>query len=272
VLRLEFEGWFQCRLATDPDPADEPRGVSGWSFAVGGEPDLDRVIRFHDPVALRSEGPPVGVRVVHVRVAGGGRPDHPLMGAKVDLIGDPRFEGRNGLIAEDGREPVHPFHLRVSGGGMTLERDDPLDRGGSPIHEVDPATLERRMGGGLQFGPEVPAATGVTDPAAHLKRRLKTLRQARDVERDPDTRAALATRVWALEDEDTQRKRLAGLRGFVAYDFAIGEQGGSGTAAGGIDSDIDLSAPWPISFWFGGWDADTLCAYARGSLGVPFRA
>ena len=37
---LKFTGWFQCRLATDPDPTDEPRGVSGYVRAVAGEPDL----------------------------------------------------------------------------------------------------------------------------------------------------------------------------------------------------------------------------------------
>ena len=33
-------GWFQCRLATDPDPYDEPRGVSGYVHAYLGEPTL----------------------------------------------------------------------------------------------------------------------------------------------------------------------------------------------------------------------------------------
>ena len=47
MLVIEFNGWFQCRLATDPDPYDEPRGVSGYVHAYAGEPDLDR---------LKSEG------------------------------------------------------------------------------------------------------------------------------------------------------------------------------------------------------------------------
>jgi hypothetical protein len=36
-LVLKFGGWFQCPLATDPDPADEPRGVDGYKHAVAGE-------------------------------------------------------------------------------------------------------------------------------------------------------------------------------------------------------------------------------------------
>src|SRR5690606_16465196 len=51
VLRIDFEGWFQVRLATDPDPSDEPRGVSGTTFALAGEPDFDRIVRFWEPIA-----------------------------------------------------------------------------------------------------------------------------------------------------------------------------------------------------------------------------
>src|SRR5688500_5259039 len=37
---LTFRGWFQARLPTDPDPFDEPRGISGYAWALPGEPDL----------------------------------------------------------------------------------------------------------------------------------------------------------------------------------------------------------------------------------------
>jgi hypothetical protein len=46
MLRLEFEGFFQLRMATDPDPTDEWRGVSGYTFPLAGEPDLDRTVHF----------------------------------------------------------------------------------------------------------------------------------------------------------------------------------------------------------------------------------
>ncbi len=49
MLSITFAGWAQCRLPTDPDPYDEPRGVSGYMYAYAGEPDLDRLIRFQDP-------------------------------------------------------------------------------------------------------------------------------------------------------------------------------------------------------------------------------
>ena len=53
MLKLFFQGCFQCRLATDPDPTDEKRGISGPTFAAPGEADLDRVIRLSGAVNLR---------------------------------------------------------------------------------------------------------------------------------------------------------------------------------------------------------------------------
>src|SRR5690348_9792772 len=116
MLKIRFRGWFQCRLATDPDPTDEPRGVSGSTFAMVGEPDLDRVIHFQDPVAPRLAGPDVGVRVYSAARGGDDAADHALIGARVELLGSPVFEGRNGLVSEDGREPIVPLHVSVSGG------------------------------------------------------------------------------------------------------------------------------------------------------------
>ena len=40
-IEILFEGFWQCRLATDPDPSDEQRGVSGFTYAVAGESFLE---------------------------------------------------------------------------------------------------------------------------------------------------------------------------------------------------------------------------------------
>jgi len=40
-LEIQFEGFWLCRLATDPDPSLEQRGISGFTFAVAGEDLLD---------------------------------------------------------------------------------------------------------------------------------------------------------------------------------------------------------------------------------------
>jgi len=41
TLSISFDGFFQCRLATDPDPSNEQRGLSGFTYSVAGETLLD---------------------------------------------------------------------------------------------------------------------------------------------------------------------------------------------------------------------------------------
>jgi hypothetical protein len=78
-VRLHFAGRFQARFATDSDFFNEPRGTSaGWQFALEGEPDfvpstnniptqpgmaVGRVVRFQNPVMLRTHVAPVGVTI-----------------------------------------------------------------------------------------------------------------------------------------------------------------------------------------------------------------
>src|ERR1700730_1603882 len=129
MMTLKFSGWFQCRLATDPDPSDEPRGVSGFTFALPGEPDLDRIIRFQPQgTAYRCCCPPIGVHIKGVYEDGCKIDDHPLAGADVDLLHDPKFLGENGIIVQY-NEPIVPFHLCISKGELRLSRphaDDEL--------------------------------------------------------------------------------------------------------------------------------------------------
>lgn len=40
-LEIGYNGFWLCRLATDPDPSDELRGVSGFTWASIGESDLE---------------------------------------------------------------------------------------------------------------------------------------------------------------------------------------------------------------------------------------
>ena len=44
-LTANFEGYFMCRMATDPDPTNEKRGMSGYTMALVEEDPLDQVIR-----------------------------------------------------------------------------------------------------------------------------------------------------------------------------------------------------------------------------------
>ena len=112
-------------LPTDPDPSDEPRGVSGYVRAVAGEPDLDRVIRLQPVGATpRSHCPTIGVTVV--RVFGDPRhgPDeHPFVGAAVDLLMTQSLRAETHFLAEDGLEAVVPCHLRIKKDGFVVQRE-----------------------------------------------------------------------------------------------------------------------------------------------------
>lgn len=126
---LFFKGWAQCRLATDPDPDYEPRGVSGYTFALAGEPDMDRIINFQDRpgVINRSFAPSVGVYVTggyYFKTKGKGGNvqfqdrkkidgDHPFFGAEVDLLGKPKFASHNSILVYNGYGIMDPVNLEI---------------------------------------------------------------------------------------------------------------------------------------------------------------
>ena len=129
MLDIQFEGYFQCRFATDPDPSDERRGVSGPTFAAPGEPDLERTIRFNDFQYLRyPRTQEDGVKVTQILVDNVSVPHHPLVGGKVNLLGDPQFRQRNLIISEVALQTlIDPFILQISNNDICIERVDFLD-------------------------------------------------------------------------------------------------------------------------------------------------
>ena len=69
-LSLDFDGWYQVRLATGGDPYNDPRGLSGWIFAYAGEPDLDGRLRLQPEGAFLRDGIDPGIAIgVKVRAA-----------------------------------------------------------------------------------------------------------------------------------------------------------------------------------------------------------
>jgi hypothetical protein len=271
MLTIHFEGWFQCRLATDPDPSDEPRGVSGWTFAVGGEPDLDRIIRLQKPVAPRSHGPHVGVVVRSVLMNEQRSSDHPLLGAQVELLDEPKFEGRNGIMAEDAEEFIDPFHLQLEGDGVTLRRKDFLDPSGKQAYEIAPSVIRRRQP--VQFEAnsfEVAEATGIMNYSKYRQVRKEQLEadlQSAEVLSDPVMQAALRKRMQDLAQPGIQESAL-GFR--LVYHFAMRGPVEVLDDQNVLGGEIGTSVPWPIEFWMGAWDADALCGFMRGKLEVPF--
>jgi hypothetical protein len=267
IVSLKFGGWFQCRLATDPDPADEPRGVSGYVRAVAGEPDLDRVIYFQSPPAPRSHCPNVGVRVLSVHGDSRYSEEHPLVGATVDLLDAPKFEGRNGIIAEDGFEPIVPLHIRVAQGQFSIQRRFRDVIRFPPVSEDDWVLLKEVQATDVNFSPGVISElTGIDDLWAVWRQRISLLQEDAKTA-DDVARTAIAARIASMSDRRNARFFPARML------YAIGLTG-SATVADpegrlpGTPIRDDVS-PWMLEMWFGGWDPDALSGYVEGFLQIP---
>src|SRR5262249_4959119 len=168
TLDINFEGYFMCRLATDPDPTNEERGMSVYTMALATEDPLDQVIRLQASRdwLSRNARPPLldmNIRVgVTVRsalfngVAYGGASS--LVGAGVHLDGadfplpGPTFESRNSTVGSDDSFAfvVNPFKLRIQreDTGVKLTATDHLDpsRPDRPLWKIaDPNIYGRRL-------------------------------------------------------------------------------------------------------------------------------
>jgi hypothetical protein len=259
MLRLLFNGWFQCRLATDPDPSDEPRGVSGYMRALPGEPDFDRLIRWHPPVVQRSHTPTVGVFVRKVVRNGVRVADHPLVDAEVHLLGNPVFAGENGIVAEDGNEPIVPFELQVAKGQMALRRSCPDD----PSFMEFPYPALQAVGVVISPG-QIAEATGVFDIAATLTERIAALEEDRKKTTDATTLDATRRRIEFLKTPPASRFFGA----MMPYFVPLAGRAEIKDPAGALGTSIDPERPWTVDFWMGGWDADAACGFVQGSLTV----
>jgi hypothetical protein len=270
-LILEFEGWCSLRLPTDPDPSDEPRGVSGYTFAFAGEPDFDRVLNLQarPGMPVRSHTPKLGV-TVRKALRTDGQPVAALDGARVDLLGAPIIENRNWTLTLPGFEPIVPFHLRVANADAALERTAPLNPADptQPLWQVSQTLLEAQGAQGMEYEPAtVGNATGEWDPLGAVVQRLAALKL--DVEYEQGTkRTALEGRIAELEfavANPNDRRVL--VRNFVER-FGFLMQG-DGAQVAGLEG-LSTTLPWRIDFWLGGWDPDLLCLYMKGALNVPY--
>ena len=159
MLTINFEGYFQMRMATDPDPSDEPRGLSGYTFALPGEPDFDRVLHFQpdEPRAVQrvygppgAIGPQIGVTVTAAHQGDTPRPD--LVGAKVSFPGAELIE-RNGVLIREDFFVIDPLRVQIRQRGvLVLDREDILnpENPGLPLIQTGSAELLRRQPKGFK--------------------------------------------------------------------------------------------------------------------------
>lgn len=294
TLAIRCEGWCQVRLATNPDPSDEPRGVSGYTFAFPGEPDLDRVIRFQDPVHPRSHGPDIGVTVRSVARDGRELPGHPLVGGPVNLLNrrgepparprdadGPRFEERDTVIAPAGYEPMDPvhFHIRSPDGRITLARaalmwpEDPS----LPFWKIPAERLKQFGSVSVIVGSaDVAASTGITDFAAfraERRARLEADLEAATSAPRPDAAevAALRGRLrqFEIDAKDPSDRRAVMLGVCETRNFPLEHPDPTIEGEDALGATVDRTHPWNAEFWFGAWDCDALSCYFKGALVIP---
>jgi hypothetical protein len=288
-LLLEFSGWCLMRIPTDPDPTDEPRGVSGYSFAFGGEPDLDRLIRLQPPKELvRTHAPEMGVFVRkaerHATGPDGGVTEVPrLVGAAVDLEGGPKLENRNWTLTLPGYEPIVPFNLRIRSGVLDIYREAPIDPEdpSKPVWQVSPDKLAVQAASGMNPEPDtIGRATGMRDPYQVVVGRLAALEQ--DLAALPpspenaNARAVIEGRIAQLRyaRDNPDDRRVANRVTVERFSFPmVGTEsvitGDQETVLGGT-LDTDKQARWMVAFWIGAWDPDLLSAFMEGSLLAPY--
>ncbi len=210
LLEIEYQGYFFCRLATDPDPTNEQRGVSGYTMALVHEDPLDQVIRtqiddefaarnLREPVQLpgRPDDPDRPMKLsVGVSVSGvtfDGRSYEPaaraLAGARLSLKGStppfdgPIFDSRNNIVGSDDNMMfvVNPFELEIKSGLVTIEATDHLNPANPPqqIWQIeDPSTYSRRLP--TAFSPAsttAMAAIRVFDGYSYFRDRRRFLEQ-----------------------------------------------------------------------------------------------
>ncbi|MGY1640624.1 hypothetical protein ACI782_05750 [Geodermatophilus sp. SYSU D00703] len=231
--------------------------------AYAGEPDLDRVLRMRTPPFVRPYGPTVGVTVDQVWWNGRKESAHPLEGAVVDLLDEPRFEGRNGAIADDGFEPIWPFALRVTQGPFALTRR---------VVAADPDHLFAGLfgSGAERASADIRESTGIGDLASLWRDRVSRLREDVETAAEPE-RTAIQERLEFLERNLAApgggASRFFGAR--VRYGYELTSPPILEDPDGWLAASVDSTSPWPVEFWLGGWDADVLCGFCRGQLRLP---
>lgn len=264
-LTLEFDGWYQARLATGGDPYNDPRGVSGWEFAFAGEPDLDRILRLQPQGSfLRDAVDPgivLGVEVRAAHVDGQARPE--LIGARVEFLDGARFEGHNGVTSGDGDEPIVPLTLSITGEGVSLQRAA-ADEYTAPY--LDQVSLGSSFGGSVAarslrgaFG--LPVDMTREAIRAHLMKARDRLAAA--AVQDPDDKLILDHRI-------AQLGRPAWPFGAaVAWRLRLTGSGAQLDTPGIAVAAAATTATWWLELISTGYDPDAGCALLRGVVHIP---
>lgn len=307
LLSIYFEGYWQCRQATDPDPSDDPRGASGYTFAVGAENDLDMTIRLQrdeipdidfrdapEPNYPNKANQQFGIFVTHTTYRSQASADHDkslpvLNSGKVrwlDVDGrGPRFELRNTITYHplNGTGifmPIVPLHFSIESqdGKVLIQRNDPLDTKApdKPVWEMPTAEYLRRCPK-VFYGvsDEAMEAVGISQNGAnnfqaYFEQRKEWLQLQRLEAKTALERAAYSTRIGAITSDVLNPRITSRLSLLAQWEHDL--RGSHITIEGEAElgGAIDREAPWPVRYWMGGYDGDVMRGYMRGTLEIPF--
>ena len=270
VIVCSFTGFTQVRLATNPDPTDEPRGVSGYTFALPGEPDLDRLVRTSSPVAPRTHAPPVGITVKRVTIDGIAVATHPLIGARFDLLGPARFESVNEVMMEQGTEALEPFDVELVQGAFRLQRRAYLDpdKPDLTVYTAPRALLEPRRATYTMSTQLMVEALGTDNATTFRASKLAVLNGDLSCTTDPTTRAALERRISELSITDPQDRRFYSMQFIERRHFDLNGPTALVDPAGWLTT-LDTGITFACDIAMGAWDADALTFYTTGTLSLP---
>jgi hypothetical protein len=125
--------------------------------------------------------------------------------------------------------------------------------------------------GGIEIGVnEVSDATGENGLAPVWTGRIETLERDLATAEEPH-RTGIAERLDFLRAELDKAENGA-TRLFFAlmrYEYVLAGPVELTDPHGWLDGHTDPAAPWTVRFWMGGWDADALCGYVRGTVRLP---
>jgi len=153
-IDLHFEGSFQCRLATDKDASNDPTGHVGWTYKLPLEPNLDRIIRFSSPVALRKYVVFTPVKITKlisqqplVEFTQGDS----VIGEAINLGPQTLFNGNNTQgnppVNPPGREPLQDFQVKIGSGLFSGQSTTaPKGQGAVPDPEIEAELKKGELG------------------------------------------------------------------------------------------------------------------------------
>jgi hypothetical protein len=294
MLILDFEGYFQMRMATDPDPTDELRGVSGYTFAFCGEPDLDHKLHLQpdEPGVWERDfgpggGPKVGVTVTSAQRDGKDAPD--LVGGRIAFV-DAQILEHNGLLVRNDYFIINPFRVTLAAGGkLLLDRVDNLNPADPdmPENEATSPMLQRRQATTFASNSaQVAQATGLPNAAnvTLIENRLARKRSLEELflstpKKNTVKRAELESRIYELAIVEQWWNLSQGTPGNRPIDrraaqLALQLSGWNVDMNGAITANrlgADERYPWNIAFWMGGWDGDAMCGYVQGTWTIPMK-